>query len=50
MITPAAAIAGIYEFPKRIAGGLSADTSLLLNLSPDHIDRHGTMQNYAAVK
>jgi UDP-N-acetylmuramoylalanine--D-glutamate ligase len=23
---------------------------LLLNLTPDHIDRHGTMENYAAVK
>ncbi|HFC04236.1 MAG TPA: UDP-N-acetylmuramoyl-L-alanine--D-glutamate ligase, partial [Rhizobiales bacterium] len=27
-----------------------ADVALLLNLSPDHIDRHGSMENYAAVK
>lgn len=30
--------------------GLVADVALLMNLSPDHIDRHGTMKNYAAVK
>jgi len=27
-----------------------ADISVLLNISPDHIDRHGTFENYAAVK
>ncbi|MCB1782438.1 MAG: UDP-N-acetylmuramoyl-L-alanine--D-glutamate ligase [Alphaproteobacteria bacterium] len=26
------------------------DIAILLNLTPDHIDRHGTMENYAAVK
>lgn len=26
------------------------DISVLLNLTPDHIDRHGTMEQYAAVK
>lgn len=26
------------------------DISVILNLSPDHIDRHGTMENYAEVK
>lgn len=26
------------------------DVSVILNLSPDHIDRHGTMENYAEVK
>ncbi len=30
--------------------GLKADVALLMNLSPDHIDRHGSMENYAAVK
>ena len=30
--------------------GLAADVAVLLNLSPDHIDRHGSMENYAAVK
>ena len=33
-----------------LAPGLRPDVALLTNLSPDHIDRHGTMENYAAVK
>ena len=27
-----------------------ADVAVLLNLTPDHLDRHGTMENYAAIK
>ncbi len=30
--------------------GLKADVAVLMNLSPDHIDRHGNMENYAAIK
>lgn len=30
--------------------GLNADAAALLNISPDHLDRHGTLENYAAVK
>lgn len=33
-----------------LAPSLSPSIGLLLNLSPDHIDRHGTMEHYAAVK
>jgi UDP-N-acetylmuramoylalanine--D-glutamate ligase len=33
-----------------LAPGLAADVGILSNLSPDHIDRHGTMENYAAIK
>jgi UDP-N-acetylmuramoylalanine--D-glutamate ligase len=33
-----------------LAPGLTPDVGLLLNLSPDHIDRHGSMENYAAIK
>jgi UDP-N-acetylmuramoylalanine--D-glutamate ligase len=33
-----------------LAPGLVSDVALLTNLSPDHIDRHGSMENYAAVK
>lgn len=28
----------------------TADIAVLLNLTPDHIDRHGTMEDYAAIK
>ena len=38
------------SFQIDLAPGLHADVALLSNLSPDHIDRHGTMENYAAVK
>ncbi|HWD26940.1 MAG TPA: UDP-N-acetylmuramoyl-L-alanine--D-glutamate ligase [Rhizomicrobium sp.] len=30
--------------------GLRPDVSVLSNITPDHIDRHGTLENYAAVK
>ena len=29
---------------------LKADVSLILNISPDHLERHGTMENYVAAK
>jgi UDP-N-acetylmuramoylalanine--D-glutamate ligase len=29
---------------------LKPDVGVLMNLSPDHLDRHGSMDNYAAVK
>ncbi|MEE9590345.1 MAG: UDP-N-acetylmuramoyl-L-alanine--D-glutamate ligase [Hyphomicrobiaceae bacterium] len=29
---------------------LEANAAALLNITPDHLDRHGTLQNYAAVK
>ena len=33
-----------------LAPGLNPSVGILLNLTPDHIDRHGTIENYAAVK
>ncbi|HUB85424.1 MAG TPA: UDP-N-acetylmuramoyl-L-alanine--D-glutamate ligase [Rhizomicrobium sp.] len=33
-----------------LAPGLTPDISVLTNITPDHIDRHGTLENYAAVK
>ena len=33
-----------------LAPSLDPRVGILINLSPDHLDRHGTMENYAAVK
>ena len=33
-----------------IAPSINPTAGILLNLSPDHLDRHGTMQHYAEVK
>ena len=38
------------SFQIDLAPGLTPDAGILSNLSPDHIDRHGTMENYAAIK
>jgi UDP-N-acetylmuramoylalanine--D-glutamate ligase len=33
-----------------LAPSLNPTAGILLNLTPDHLDRHGTMQHYAAIK
>lgn len=33
-----------------LAPALEPEIGLLLNLAPDHLDRHGTMENYSAIK
>ncbi|MFZ2103683.1 MAG: UDP-N-acetylmuramoyl-L-alanine--D-glutamate ligase [Oricola sp.] len=33
-----------------LAPSLDPSIGVLLNLSPDHLDRHGSMENYAAIK
>jgi UDP-N-acetylmuramoylalanine--D-glutamate ligase len=38
------------SFQIDLTPGLTPDVAVLSNLSPDHIDRHGTMENYAAIK
>jgi UDP-N-acetylmuramoylalanine--D-glutamate ligase len=38
------------SFQLDLTPGLDADAAILLNVTPDHIDRHGTMEHYAAVK
>ena len=38
------------SFQIDLAPGLKPDVALLSNLTPDHIDRHGSMENYAAIK
>lgn len=38
------------SFQIDLTPGLEADVSILLNVQPDHLDRHGTLDNYAAIK
>ncbi len=38
------------SFQIDLAPSIDASVGLLLNLAPDHIDRHGSMDGYAAVK
>ncbi|HXY57221.1 MAG TPA: UDP-N-acetylmuramoyl-L-alanine--D-glutamate ligase [Methylocystis sp.] len=38
------------SFQIDLAPSIAPTIGVLLNLTPDHIDRHGTMENYAAVK
>ncbi len=33
-----------------LSPGLTPDVSVLTNITPDHIDRHGSLENYATVK
>jgi len=33
-----------------LAPSLDPSVGILLNVTPDHLDRHGTMENYAAIK
>ncbi len=50
---PARSRAHVIEcssFQIDLAPSLAPTVGVLLNLTPDHLDRHGTMANYAAVK
>ncbi|HUO54756.1 MAG TPA: UDP-N-acetylmuramoyl-L-alanine--D-glutamate ligase [Rhodoblastus sp.] len=38
------------SFQIDLAPSLDPSVGILLNLTPDHLDRHGTMENYAAIK
>jgi UDP-N-acetylmuramoylalanine--D-glutamate ligase len=40
----------ISSYQIDLSPGLAADVALLTNITPDHIDRHGSLENYAAVK
>jgi UDP-N-acetylmuramoylalanine--D-glutamate ligase len=40
----------VSSFQIDLAPSIDPTVGVLLNLAPDHIDRHGTMTNYAAVK
>jgi UDP-N-acetylmuramoylalanine--D-glutamate ligase len=38
------------SFQIDLAPSLAPTVGILVNLTPDHLDRHGTMENYAAIK
>jgi UDP-N-acetylmuramoylalanine--D-glutamate ligase len=40
----------LSSFQIDLMPSLHPDVGILTNLTPDHLDRHGTMENYAAVK
>ena len=50
---PAAARVHVVEcssFQIDLAPSLAPTAGILLNVTPDHLDRHGTMENYAGIK
>jgi len=40
----------VSSYQVELSPGLQPDVAVLTNLSPDHLDRHGTMENYAEIK
>ncbi len=44
------AVLELSSFQLEIGESFRPDIALFLNLSPDHLDRHGSMENYAAAK
>ena len=40
----------ISSYQIDLSPGLKPDVGVLSNITPDHIDRHGTLENYAGVK
>ncbi len=44
------AVLELSSFQLAISGNFRPDIALLLNLSPDHLDRHGDMESYLSAK
>lgn len=40
----------VSSFQLELSGNFCPDVGVLLNLSPDHLDRHGSVERYAAAK
>jgi len=45
-----AVVLEVSSFQLELCGDFAPDVGILLNISPDHLDRHGTLENYAAAK
>lgn len=43
-------VAEVSSYQMELPGDFRADHGVILNLTPDHLGRHGTMENYAAHK
>lgn len=44
------AIIEVSSFQLELAGSLAPDVAVLLNVQPDHLDRHGSLENYRRLK
>ena len=40
----------LSSFQIELAPGIAPDSAALLNITPDHLDRHATLENYARIK
>jgi UDP-N-acetylmuramoylalanine--D-glutamate ligase len=40
----------LSSFQIELAPSIAPDAAALLNITPDHLDRHGTLENYARIK
>lgn len=40
----------VSSYQIELSPGLASDVAVLTNIAPDHLDRHGSLENYAAVK
>lgn len=47
---PKVVVAELSSFQLELAGGFFSDAAVLLNVGEDHVDRHGDVARYAAIK
>ena len=45
-----AAVLEVSSFQLELCGAFAPDVAVLLNITPDHLNRHGTLEKYAATK